>query len=216
MKKTLASLTLLSVLGGLGFVQNAQATDVKFSFNFMDADARVQGYFIVDDSVLSTIYNGGSTPANGGLVDFSLVKEISLDYQAGEYASGGGHFTMADYSSLRFTSYVPLDFYTDTFPAGNDIVYQWSEALGEGMPSCGASSGHGVFAFERAAGSTAPTEVGLNCMAGLAPDVYRQPSLHSLYLDTSYVATPVPEPSTYALMAMGLFAVGFAARRRKS
>src|SRR5689334_20052311 len=111
MKKTLASL-IVAGLGGLGFAQSAQAVDVKFGFTFLDMDASIQGYFIVDDSILSTIYNGGTMPADGGMVDFTKVKAISLDYAAGEDASGSGHYTLADYSSLRWTSDVPLDFYS--------------------------------------------------------------------------------------------------------
>lgn len=213
MKRTLASL-IVAGLGGLGFAQSAQAVDVKFGFTFLDMDARVQGYFVVDDSILPTIYNGGTTPANGGMVDFTKVKEISLDYDAGEDASGSGHYTLADYSSLRWTSDVPLNFYTDVYPAGNDIAWQWSDHPGS-PHGCNSSYDHGLFAFGRAAGSQAPTEVAGNCMAGTAPDVYAHPSLISLYLDTSYVSAPVPEPSTYALLAAGLAAIGLATRRRK-
>jgi len=44
----------------------------------------------------------------------------------------------------------------------------------------------------------------------------RQPWLYSLYLDTSYIpTTPIPEPSTYGLMLVGLSALWLGARRRK-
>ncbi|MBW8829563.1 MAG: PEP-CTERM sorting domain-containing protein [Burkholderiales bacterium] len=215
MKKKLAKLTLLSALGCIGYVQDALAVDVKFGFTFLDADAKVQGYFIVDDSVLPTIYNGGLPPVNDGFIDFNKVHGISLRYSAGELAEGGGDFTLADYSSLRWTSDVPLDFYTDVPPAGNDIAWQWGLASPTG---CGSGqTTRNAFAFGRAPGSSAPTEVGSTCMAGTNPSVLRQPSLLSLYLDTNYVpAAAVPEPSTYGLMFAGLGALWFGTRRRKS
>jgi len=162
--------------------------------------------------VLPTIYDGGLPPVNDGFIDFSKVREISLHYNAGEYADGGGDFTLADYSSLRWTSDIPLDYYTDVYPAGNDIAWQWGNPAGCGnAPTSGKS-----FAFGRAPGSSAPTEVDSMCMAGTDPSVSRQPWLYSLYLDTSYIpTTPIPEPSTYGLMLVGLSALWLGARRRK-
>lgn len=200
------SIMAMSLLAGLGAMHSAQAVDVKFNFTFLDADARIQGYFIVDDSVFSSVYNGGTPPANGGLIDFSKVKDLSLDYMAGEYASDGGHYTLADYSSLMWTSDIPVDF-------SSDIGYDWRTSLG-GL-DCVSNTGHVAFAFGRAQGSPAPTAVGPTCMAGTSPSVVRHPSLLSLYSDPSYVPpTPVPEPSTYALMLAGLGIVGWSTRRR--
>jgi hypothetical protein len=211
MRKSIRAMSLLAGLAGLGLAPGAQAVDVKFAFNFMDTDARINGYFIVDDSVLAGVYNHGTPPADGGLIDFSKVKELNLHYQPGEYASGGGDFTLADYSSLMWTSDVPVDFYAE------DIVWDWQAKLGTGAFVCGsAGSSHVAFAFGRASGSGAPTAMGSTCMAGTEPDVVRVPSLMNLYLDTSYVPpTPVPEPSTYALMLAGLGIVGWSARRRQ-
>ncbi|RQP22883.1 PEP-CTERM sorting domain-containing protein [Piscinibacter terrae] len=202
------SIVAMSLLAGLGAMHSAQAVDVKFNFRFTDADASVQGFFIVDDSALSNVYNGGTVPADGGLIDFSKVKDLSLDYMAGEFASGGGHYTLADYSSLTWTSDMPVNFHSD------DIAWDWASSLGAGL-DCTTAVGHVAFSFGRAGGSSAPTSVGPTCMAGTSPDVYRQPSLYSLYMDTSYVPTPVPEPGTYALMLAGLGVVGWSARRRR-
>jgi|GEM_PF-6925406 len=212
MNKKLAKLTMLSVLGCIGHVHDAAAVDVKFRFTFLDADATVQGYFVVDDSVLPTIYNRDLPPVNDGFIDFSKVHEISLQYSPGEFADGGGDFTLADYSSLRWTSDVPLDFYTDVPPAGNDIAWQW------GPMGCGSVQTSGnAFAFGRAPGSSAPTEVDSTCMAGTNPSVVRRPSLLSLYLDTNYVAvSAIPEPSIYGLMLAGLCALWLRTPRRKS
>lgn len=209
------SIVFMSLVAGLGLVQNATATDVKVNFTFLDADASIYGYVILDDSVLGSVYNGGTMPADGGLIDFSKVKELSLDYSSGEFASAGGHFTLADYSSLQWTSDVPIDFYTDIPPAGNDIAWQWEAQLGVGALNCTNTVGHVSFSLGRVAGGGAPTALGPTCMAGTTPDVSRIPTLHNLYLDTSYVpTTPVPEPSTYALMLAGLGVLGWSARRR--
>ena len=81
------SIVAMSLLAGLGAMHSAHAVDVKFNFTFLDADASVQGFFIVDDSALSGVYNGGTVPADGGLIDFSKVKDLSLDYHAGEFAA---------------------------------------------------------------------------------------------------------------------------------
>lgn len=209
MKNSIGAMSLVAALAGLGLAPSAQAVDVKFGFTFMDTDALIQGYFIVDDSVLAGVYNHGTPPADGGLIDFSKVKDLSLDYSAGEFASGGGHFTLKDYSSLMWTSDTPVNFHAD------DIAWDWEASLGSAL-TCDSSVGHVAFAFGRAAGSDAPTALGPTCMAGTHPDVYRHPSLMSLYLDTSYVPPPpVPEPSTYALMLAGLGVMGWSARRRK-
>ena len=211
MQKQLALLTVLSSLVGIGFAPAAHAVDVKFNFVFLDADADINGYFIIDDSVLPTIYNGGSAPVNDGLVDFTKIKELSLHYNPGELASGGGDFSLADYSSLRWTSYVPLAFNSDPDAGETNIAYQWNNSR-----TCDATAVDGVFSFGRAAGSFAPTAAGATCMAGSESDVFRVPSLLALFIDPTFVPPAIPEPSTYALMALGLGVIGLASRRRKS
>lgn len=213
MKQTLARWVLASMAGALG-ASSAHATDVKLGFTFLDADAIVQGFLVLDDSVLSGVYNGGLPPANDGFVDFGKIKSLSLYYNPGEYASGGGTFSLGDYSTLRFTSDVPLDFYATAEPAGNDVAWQWEAALG-GL-DCGTMGGHMAFELGRSAGSAAPTALGPACMAGTEGDVVRHPTLHSLYLDSSYVPPPVPEPSSLALMLGGIGIVSVFARRRKT
>ena len=109
-----------------------------------------------------------------------------------------------------------------TLAAGSYVAYVTS--VGASIPANGLSFQNGVddgglgggFRFEPfARGTTAQAPL----PSGRAWDLYRSQGGEHLQFSASFsdpAVTPVPEPSTYALMLAGLAAVGWSARRRQA
>lgn len=84
-----------------------------------------------------------------------------------------------------------------------------------GIVSDVLSTPGGAHGFRNATDACGAAALGTNCDEYVFWDgIHPTAAMHRLLADTVY-AQAVPEPETYALMAMGLVAVGFAARRRR-
>lgn len=85
-----------------------------------------------------------------------------------------------------------------TLLSGDTVVaFHWGNFDGEGVKGSGNVSA--IYRFD----------------AGAGLDSFNVDVTQGLSNAAVYVTTPVPEPSTYALMLAGLGAVGFIARRRR-
>jgi outer membrane lipase/esterase len=85
-----------------------------------------------------------------------------------------------------------------------------------GVVSDVISTPGGAYGFKNATDACGAAALGTNCDEYVFWDgIHPTAAMHRLIADNVY-AQAVPEPETYALMALGLVAVGFAARRRKA
>jgi len=100
----------------------------------------------------------------------------------------------------------PLDFTINGITQQIDLQYQWTstgpvDTLSFLTPS--------ALTFDLGGGSI--LNVGFNTLSALSGGV----GIFSEKLTANFTVTPVPEPSTYALMFAGLGAIGFFVRRQR-
>jgi hypothetical protein len=100
----------------------------------------------------------------------------------------------------------PLDFTVNGITQQIDLQYQWTstgpvDTLSFLTPS--------ALSFDLGGGSI--LNVGFNTLSALSGGV----GIFSEKLTANFTVTPVPEPSTYALMFAGLGAIGFFVRRQR-
>jgi len=149
------------------------------------------------------------TFAGSGIYQYSNNNFFPIDGQLlGNYGNSGHNFHFTYQIAAQF-GYKPGTNQTFSFTGDDDVWVFFDKKLGIDLGGV-----HG------AAGASVNMDT---LLAGYAEGNYsfdfyfaeRHTTQSNLEISTSLTLVPVPEPSTYALMAAGLGAVGFIARRRQ-
>jgi PEP-CTERM motif len=189
LKHVLASAALMACIGG------AQAQSASGSFDCItnnSSQSCTQG-----ESTLSWTWNGSVLTINNA-TGGGYVAEVYFDLSAGMDASFNAG---ASSSGVLFTAGAS----PGALPGGNSFGFTSDEAFDSNSNTLGINGG------EWAAFSVTGTNGSMDFLSGLHVRSLVNGQSESFVT----VTTPVPEPSTYALMLAGLGVVGFVARRRR-
>ena len=235
---------LAATVGTLTFgAANAATYDVGAQFSSVNGGANPWSYGYIDSSGVHafTAYSGSAgsiqswtdpslaqtgvygTPNdsyNGGTTNFTCCNSVIIppgqaSFHPGQFGEVAFYkFTAPTTASYALTSsFMGLDYAgpTDTqvsVISGNGPALFTSAVSGYG-PSSAVSYGH---TFNLAAGDTVFFEVGFdpNNARGTGPFYYDTTGISATF------TSGVPEPSTWAMMLLGFFGIGFLAYRRRS
>lgn len=177
-------------------LDNPLPFQVAVTFDYINADPTTELAFQVDELSFEGNLNFAMPSGPAG----SIVT-----------TSGGYAFTGVDTSTLRmvFTDFtrISFDLTVQAEPTGDLFRMTFSDAGGGGtlFPS--------TYPFNPSVLSI--YKLG-NDESGLAVYGFGSPTVEGVSWSANFVAAPVPEPSSYAMMLGGLMLFGVAARRRSS
>ncbi|MEH3123313.1 MAG: PEPxxWA-CTERM sorting domain-containing protein [Sphingomonas phyllosphaerae] len=193
----LAAFCSLSLAGA-----SAQAATLDFVYQgILLSNATATGSFDIDDAELARL-NAGSTPLTRA--KWSAVSNLVLTVSGAKW--GNGTFTTADFIDLEF--YLPT-----TLDLGKELVGQRVDATHDfGQPDSGALAGDLTFTPLAKADATKNGPSAARTFTLLAYGGYDYMQLKSLKVTA---APAVPEPSTWAMMIVGIGVVGVALRRQR-
>ncbi|MFN0183718.1 MAG: PEPxxWA-CTERM sorting domain-containing protein [Aquabacterium sp.] len=178
-------------------------------------------------TVLSSVLAAAALPAQ------AVVVSGTLDFSAGPFAPGAPFATVSGRVSYRFDNAVGFVNKADGDVSngspvevsihGVNLPGNWVPVLSyfkvfNGQPVDFFAIGHGPTTF--VAPGTDDWRVAFNGSAG--PATFRELTYavahvtSATFMSTVGVATPVPEPGTWAMAVVGLGLVGMAARRRRT
>lgn len=209
----------------------AQSYDMSFSAGLSGSDFTVAGY-----GNRSIVGGGGASGgATGGTTGFLRHGDNMFDYRFGDAVFGSAWYSVVGPQSRTEFSYIS-DF--DSGLGANDmscLVAQASNILGpagavfcdtgRGATEVGVAGGDsGGPQFNAAGQIVSVTSYGVSfgtafgdCRAGLQSSCGEMNGFVPLYIHQDFItAAMIPEPETYALMLLGLGAIGAAARRRRA
>lgn len=208
----------------------AQSYDMSFAAGLRGTDFTVAGY-----GNRSTVGGGGATGgATAGTTGFLRHGDNMYDFRFGDAIFGSNWYSVVGPQSRTEFSYVS-DF--DNGLAANDTACRTSQAsnilgagnttfcnLGRGATEVSVAGGDsGGPQFNAAGQIVSVTSYGLSfgtafgdCRAQLQSSCGEFNGFVPLYIHQDFItAAMIPEPETYALMLLGLGAIGAVARRRR-
>jgi hypothetical protein len=189
----------------------------------------VIGQVGITDPVTATVAGGVTTITSSTLVDITAIDApimtpvtATLDFttsSVGPAITLGGDIVQAYMGSFSITSgainYLSGTFTDSVFGSGTSLVLTASSAspgetvtfTSNEIPASALGSGFGVsFAFTDV--HPAASTVGVGALRTLAP--------FTSDISGDFSATPVPEPSTWVMLALGFAGLGYAAVRRSA
>ena len=206
MNKTLIAAALCSLMAAPAMAMNSGDLIVNGSF---EATAQGHGTWNIYQSVL-----GWSTVAGSGIEVRHNVSGTALDgmnFVELDGSTGPGNTTMAQTITTQSGQLYDLRFFYSARPgfanvASNGISVAWNGVVLQDLSGAGTSQHNWMQVDRQVLGTGSDT---LSFRATGVNDSYGGS------LDNVSLTAAVPEPGTYALMAAGLLAVGFIARRRQ-
>ncbi len=192
----------------------ATATDLRWAVTAMDTYTATGAFQAGDLQFLSTVQAGSPLSAtNPGMTGGNLETATALwqNYSGIVNLSQGNHQSVANGSSFNVKADGPA-YLLDSFAIGTNVANQWAfnqfNAVGTSstfhyLTACDLPDGSCLF------DGTLPAQARTFANdAGQGRFSFNGTTL-------SFALAPVPEPSTYALLALGLLAIGAQVRARR-
>lgn len=192
----------------------ASATDLRWAVAAMDTYTATSPFQAGDVQLLTTVQAGSAlSPATPGMTGGNLEASLLnwLTYTGTVNLSQGDHQTTANGSSFNVKADGPA-YLLDSFAIGTSIANQWAYSQFNAVGT--ASTFHYLTACDLPDGScffdgSLPAQARTFANdAGMGMFNFNGTTL-------SFALAPVPEPSTYALLGLGLLAIGASVRARR-
>ena len=209
-KKILAT-ALLTIAGS-----SAQAfEEINFDDQTVGNYSALNTSLTINEVTFESISGTDVNPAGGFIIsNYAPVNEVSLDY-SGNYLTNGG----TGFSSLKMSFETPVtefsfnladnndDWKLTAFDSGDNLIDSFTIS---GIPTSGSNNGEffGISSLSNTISYATLTTQGASGF--LVDDI----NIDNLRYKPEAVS-PIPEPSTYALMLSGVGMVGFMAYRRR-
>lgn len=178
--------------------------------------------FFGDASIVLEDFEGAAKPgysgaAPGSVISGSLVDSVENGTSGRSWYSNGSTVISFTFTSVNLPTKVGLVWtdvgFTGTPPNGvGDVKFEVYDALGA-LAGGNGSSGLGDGAFD--GGKDEDRFFGAFLAGGISKIVMTMPDSTDWEVDHLQFGAPVPEPGTWALMGVGLLAVGASVARKR-